>query len=106
MGLPVPAGARWSRGRRIRQTASRRIARQNALAWSAARTMLRPEPACAMDTPTIPVLIVDDDPTTAAVLRGLLRNLGEGLVGESTCVGTGKAAREEFKRGVHQLVLL
>jgi serine phosphatase RsbU (regulator of sigma subunit) len=59
-----------------------------------------------MDTPTIPVLIVDDDPTTAAVLRGLLRNLGEGLVCESTCAGTGKAAREEFRRGVHQLVLL
>jgi phosphoserine phosphatase RsbU/P len=59
-----------------------------------------------MDTPTIPVLIVDDDPTTSAVLRELLSNLGEGLVCESTCAGSGQAAREEFKRGVHQLVLL
>lgn len=59
-----------------------------------------------MDTPTIPVLIVDDDPTTAAVLRGLLRNLGGGLHCEATCVGTGAEARAEFKRGVHQLVLL
>jgi sigma-B regulation protein RsbU (phosphoserine phosphatase) len=59
-----------------------------------------------MDSVPIPVLIVDDDPTTAVMLRGLLRNLGEGLVCAPTCVGTGAAAREEFKRGVHQLVLL
>jgi phosphoserine phosphatase RsbU/P len=59
-----------------------------------------------MDNPSIPVLIVDDDPTTTAVLRGLLRNLGGGLQCEVVCVGTGAAAREEFKRGVHQLVLL
>lgn len=59
-----------------------------------------------MDNPSIPVLIVDDDPTTAAMLRGLLRNLGEGLMCVPTWVGTGAAAREEFKRGVHQLVLL
>lgn len=59
-----------------------------------------------MDNPSIPVLIVDDDPTTTAVLRGLLRNLGGGLQCEVTCVGTGAGAREEFKRGVHQLVLL
>ena len=59
-----------------------------------------------MDSTPIPVLIVDDDPTTAAVLRGLLRNLGGGLRCEATCVGDGAAARVEFKRGVHQLVLL
>ncbi len=60
----------------------------------------------AMESAPIPVLIIDDDPTTAAVLRGLLRNLGEGLVCAPTCVATGAAAREEFKRGIHQLVLL
>lgn len=59
-----------------------------------------------MDSPPIPVLIVDDDPTTAAVLRGLLRNLGGGLKCEVTWVENGAAARAEFKRGVHQLVLL
>lgn len=68
--------------------------------------MLAGEQALRMDNPTIPVLIVDDDATTAAVLRGLLHNLGGGLHCEATCVGTGAAAREEFKRGVHQLVLL
>ncbi len=59
-----------------------------------------------MDLTPIPVLIVDDDPTVAALLRGLLRNLGEGLVCVPTCVETGAAARLEFKRGIHQLVLL
>ncbi len=59
-----------------------------------------------MDTPPIPVLVVDDDPTMSAMLRGLLRNLGEGLVCVPTCVGTGAAAREEFKRGIYRLVLL
>jgi sigma-B regulation protein RsbU (phosphoserine phosphatase) len=66
------------------------------------RLLLRP----AMDTPPIPVLIVDDDPTMSAMLRGLLRNLGGGLACVPTCVGTGAAAREEFKRGTHRLVLL
>ena len=59
-----------------------------------------------MEPPAIPVLIVDDDPTTAVLLRGLVRNLGGGLVCEATIAGTGAAARREFKRGVHQLVLL
>lgn len=59
-----------------------------------------------MDADSIPVLIVDDDVTTAALLRGLVRNLGEGLVCVPTCVGTGAAARAEFQRGVHRLVLL
>jgi phosphoserine phosphatase RsbU/P len=59
-----------------------------------------------MDSSPIPVLIVDDDPTTTAVLRGLVRNLGGGLTCEATCVATGAAARVEFKRGGHALVLL
>lgn len=59
-----------------------------------------------MDTPPIPVLIVDDDPTVSAMLRGLLRNLGEGFACATTCVVTGQAAREEFKRGAYRLVLL
>jgi phosphoserine phosphatase RsbU/P len=62
--------------------------------------------APAMDSTPIPVLIVDDDPTTSAVLRGLMRSLAGELASEVTCVGTGAAARAEFKRGVHQLVLL
>jgi sigma-B regulation protein RsbU (phosphoserine phosphatase) len=59
-----------------------------------------------MEDPSLSVLIVDDDPTTTAVLRGLLRNLGAELACTVTSVGTGKAAREEFRRGSHQLVLL
>lgn len=59
-----------------------------------------------MATSPIPVLIVDDDPTITAILRGLLRNLGEGLACAPTCVATGRAARAEFKRGTYQLVLL
>jgi serine phosphatase RsbU (regulator of sigma subunit) len=59
-----------------------------------------------MDNPPIPVLIVDDDPTITAILRGLLRNLGTDLVCAATCVATGRAAREEFQRGPYQLVLL
>jgi serine phosphatase RsbU (regulator of sigma subunit) len=60
----------------------------------------------AMETKPIPVLIVDDDVTTAAMLRALLANLGNDLNCEVTAVTTGAAARAEFKRGVHQLVLL
>ncbi len=60
-----------------------------------------------MERATIPVLIVDDDPTTTAVLRGLLKGLvADGLACETTCVGTGADARVEFKRGGHELVLL
>ncbi|HEX2860406.1 MAG TPA: fused response regulator/phosphatase [Lacunisphaera sp.] len=59
-----------------------------------------------MDTTPIPVLIVDDDVTTAALLRELLRNLGPDLECTTTCVTTGAAARAEFKRGEHRLVLL
>lgn len=55
---------------------------------------------------TLPVLIVDDDPTTAAVLRGLLRGLGHGFTYEVTTATTGAQARAEFRRGIHQLVLL
>ncbi|RXK54507.1 fused response regulator/phosphatase [Oleiharenicola lentus] len=59
-----------------------------------------------MDAAAIPILIVDDDPTTAAMLRGLVRNLGDGLSCASTCVTTGAAARREFGRGGYDLVLL
>jgi sigma-B regulation protein RsbU (phosphoserine phosphatase) len=59
-----------------------------------------------MATPPIPVLIVDDDPTVTALLRGLLRNLGGDLACTTTCVASGLAARAEFKRGAHRLVLL
>lgn len=54
----------------------------------------------------IQVLIIDDDPTMTALLRGLLRGLGADLPCEATCVGTGALARVEFKRGIHQLALL
>ena len=60
----------------------------------------------AMDSTPIPVLIVDDDPTTSAMLRGLLRGLGGDPACEVTCVGTGAEARAEFKRGGHALVLV
>jgi serine phosphatase RsbU (regulator of sigma subunit) len=60
----------------------------------------------AMETKPIPVLIVDDDVTTAALLRTLVCSLGDDLNCVATCVTTGAAARKEFKRGVHQLVLL
>ncbi len=63
-------------------------------------------PLARMEPSPIPVLIVDDDPTITALLRGLLRNLGEGLVCVPTCVATGAAARVEFQRGSYQLVLL
>ncbi len=59
-----------------------------------------------METAAIPILIVDDDPTTAAMLRGLVRNLGDGLACAPTCVNTGAAARKEFARGGYELVLL
>ncbi len=59
-----------------------------------------------MDAAAIPILIVDDDPTTAAMLRGLVRNLGDGLSCAPICVNTGAAARREFGRGGYELVLL
>lgn len=59
-----------------------------------------------MDTSPIPVLIVDDDPTVSAMLRELLRNLGNDMTCTPTCVATGRAAREELRRGTCQLVLL
>jgi len=62
--------------------------------------------ARVVDLPPLDVLIVDDDPTTAAMLRGLLRGMGPEFQFEATIAGTGAAAREQFKRGVHQLVLL
>lgn len=58
-----------------------------------------------MDKVSLSVLIVDDDPTTAAMLRGLLRGL-EGFTCAPVCVGTGAAAREALSGGQHELVLL
>lgn len=60
----------------------------------------------SMDAAAIPILIVDDDPTTAAMLRGLVRNLGDGLACVPACVSSGAAARKEFTRGGYELVLL
>ncbi len=54
-----------------------------------------------MDRPPLDVLIVDDDPTTAAMLRGLLRGMGTEFHFEVTIAGTGAAAREQFRRGIH-----
>ncbi len=59
-----------------------------------------------MDSTPLSVLIVDDDPTTAAMLRGLLRGMGSESGFEVTVAGTGAEARREFRRGVHRLVLL
>ena len=59
-----------------------------------------------MDACPIPVLIVDDDPTVSALLRKLLGDLGDVGTCTVTAVATGAAAREEFRRGGYQLVLL
>jgi serine phosphatase RsbU (regulator of sigma subunit) len=59
-----------------------------------------------MENEAIPVLIVDDDRTTAFMLRGLLGGLGSDYAFAVTVVDSGAAARAEFQRGVHRLVLL
>lgn len=59
-----------------------------------------------MSTPPLTVLIVDDDRLIAALLKGLLHNLGEGLVCEITWVSTGAAARAAIQSGGYRLVLL
>jgi phosphoserine phosphatase RsbU/P len=59
-----------------------------------------------MEKTSIPVLIVDDDPAVAALLRQMLRSIGPGFPCTLTWVATGAAAREEFAKGVHRLVLL
>ena len=52
------------------------------------------------------VLIVDDDPTVAAMLQQVIRQLGSGLVCEPVWANKGAAAREELKKRRFQLVLL
>ncbi len=52
------------------------------------------------------VLIVDDDPTIAAMLQQIVRQLGNGLVCEPVWADRGAAARNELKRRRFQLVLL
>jgi serine phosphatase RsbU (regulator of sigma subunit) len=59
-----------------------------------------------MDPTSIPVLIVDDDPAVAALLRQLLRNIGSGFSCTANWVATGAAARAEFAKGTYRLVLL
>lgn len=52
------------------------------------------------------VLIVDDDPTIAAMLQQIIRQLGNGLVCEPVWADRGAAARNELKRRRFHLVLL
>ena len=52
------------------------------------------------------VLIVDDDPTIAAMLQQIIRQLGSGLVCEPVWADKGAAARAELKKRRFQLVLL
>ena len=59
-----------------------------------------------MSTSSIPVLIVDDDRTIAAMLQQLIRRLGGGFDCDAVWVATGAAAREEIKTGRFHLVLL
>jgi sigma-B regulation protein RsbU (phosphoserine phosphatase) len=54
----------------------------------------------------IPVLIVDDDPTVGAVLQGLLRNLGDGVVCAPKWVGSGKEALAMVRQSQWPLMLL
>lgn len=54
----------------------------------------------------IPVLIVDDDPTVGAVMQGLLRNIGEGVLCAPKWVGTGAAALALVRQGSWPLMLL
>lgn len=52
------------------------------------------------------VLIVDDDPTIAALLQQIIRQLGNGLVCDPVWADRGAAARSELKRRDFHLVLL
>jgi len=52
------------------------------------------------------VLIVDDDPTIAALLQQIIRQLGNGLVCEPVWADRGATARSELKRRHFHLVLL
>lgn len=57
-------------------------------------------------TTAISVLIVDDDPTIAALLKGVVRNLGGGFTCETVCAASGAETRAELARREFQLVLL
>jgi serine phosphatase RsbU (regulator of sigma subunit) len=52
------------------------------------------------------VLIVDDDPTVAAMLQQIVRQLGNGLVCEPVWADKGVLARAQLKKRRFQLVLL
>jgi phosphoserine phosphatase RsbU/P len=59
-----------------------------------------------MNQTPIPVLIVDDDPTIAAMLKQVIKNLGGGFVCETAWANCGAAAREALGKRVFRLVLL
>src|SRR3954469_15787730 len=59
-----------------------------------------------MSTSSMSVLIVDDDPTIAAMLQQIIRQLGNGLVCDPVWADRGAAARSELKRRRFHLVLL
>ncbi len=59
-----------------------------------------------MSSSSIPVLIVDDDRTIAAVLKQVIQQLGGGFTCETVWANTGMAAREAIKTQHFQLVLL
>ncbi len=59
-----------------------------------------------MPNTPIPVLIVDDDATVGAVLQGLLRNIGEGVLCAPKWVATGKEALALVRQGGWTLMLL
>src|ERR1700712_2902412 len=59
-----------------------------------------------MSKTSMSVLIVDDDPTIAAMLQQVIRQLGSDLVCESVWADRGAAARGQLKKRRFHLVLL
>lgn len=59
-----------------------------------------------MPNSSIPVLIVDDDPTVGAVLQGLLRNIGEGVRCAPKWVPSGQEALAQLRVSTWPLLLL
>jgi len=59
-----------------------------------------------MSTPTITVLVVDDDPSVGAWLQLLVRRMGDSLPCVSSWVTSGKVALEEMQRRNYDLVFL
>src|SRR5688572_9737880 len=55
---------------------------------------------------SMPVLLVDDDPAIAALLRQIIRQIGSELIGETVWASHGAKAREELAKRRFQLVLL